>query len=114
MISKSDFIRLAEQSVSTIQKIDDLSNTISNAIGCHIFEKLYDTGAIQTIIDNLAAAVDDKEDWIDWILSKKYPFFPIVMEDWVEDDEPIKFNNWGDVYDFLKKEQREWEREGLY
>ena len=107
MVSKSKFIELAEQSASTIQKINHLSDKVADIIGCQAFEKLYDTGVIQTIIDNLAATVEDDEGWVDWILIENEASFPITNAAWTNDGEAINFDNWANVYDFLflKKNQ---------
>lgn len=102
MISKETFVNTMER----LQNLDKKMDAVDKAFKAldSDFCSFYITSIFDTTFDLLKEAMNDKDDWIGYFIYERDWLRDFKLGDVEVNGEPVKIYSWGDVYDFIVKE----------
>lgn len=102
MISKETFVSTMER----LQNLDKKMDAVDKAFKAldSDFCSFYITSIFDTTFDLLKEAMNDKDDWIGYFVYERDWLMDFKLGDVEVNGEPVKIYSWGDVYDFIVKE----------
>lgn len=102
MISKETFVSTMER----LQNLDKKMDAVDKAFKAldSDFCSFYITSIFDTTFDLLKEAMNDKDDWIGYFVYERDWLRDFKLGDVEVNGEPVKIYSWGDVYDFIVKE----------
>lgn len=102
MISKETFVSTMER----LQNLDKKMDAVDKAFKAldSDFCSFYITSIFDTTFDLLKEAMNDKDGWIGYFVYERDWLRDFKLGDVEVNGEPVKIYSWGDVYDFIVKE----------
>lgn len=102
MISKETFVSTVER----LQILDKKMDAVDKAMKAldSDFCSFYITSIFNTTFDLLKEAMNDNDDWIGYFVYERDWLRDFKLGDVEVNGEPVKIYSWGDVYDFIVKE----------
>ena len=105
MISKKTFVNIIDR----LEIFEDKVNAVDDALRnlSPDFGGIYLPQPTAIVVDLLSEIFQDEAGWLSYFIYERDWLLDFKLGDIMINDEKIKIENWGDVYDFLIKNMEE-------
>lgn len=99
MISKKTFVNIIDR----LEKFEDKVSAVDDALRnlSPDFGGIYLPQPTAIVVDLLSEMFKDEEGWLSYFIYERDWLLDFKLGDIIINNEKIKIENWGDVYDFL-------------